>query len=182
MEQFFSGIPDVLWYALIISFFSTVSPLTLAYLTNKHTRRDRQEDWARQDAVALHAARAAELLVADNKKVAATAALAIVKLDVIHTLVNSSLTEAMQSEYEAVKRELILINEVINLGKAAGREPSPATLTEVSLAEIKVGTLSQALSDRLKSATQAAMQVKAAIPEVALVKNGTGMPSTTTPG
>jgi hypothetical protein len=182
MEQFFSGIPDVLWYAIIISFFSAVSPLTLAYLTNKHTRRDRAEDWARQDAVALHAARAAELLLADNKKVAATTALVITKLDVVHTLVNSTLTEAMQSEYEAVKRELVLLNEIVALNKVAGREPSNAALLEISQAEIKIGELSQALADRLKAATQAAMQVKAAMPLVAMTKNGSGMPSTETPG
>jgi hypothetical protein len=146
-----SHISDVVWYAIIIAISSTASPLTLSYLTNRHNRADRLEDWARQDAVAAKAATTASLLVENNKKVAQSTAITNTKLDVIHTLVNSNMTAALQSELGAVKRELVLIREVMKLNRADGHEISVETLATEQTAVVKVAELSAALLDRLSN-------------------------------
>jgi hypothetical protein len=195
------GIPDVLWYAVIIAIFSLISPLILARVTARNTRLDRAEDWARQDAVAAKAAHAAELLlasntrmaekaaeaarllVADNKEVAKTTGLIITKLDVVHTLVNSNMTAAMQSEYDAVKRELVLMKELIALHQSAGREPSPDALTEVKITEGKVAELNATLKDRLKATEEAAAVAQAPVNVAPPASdNVVERPSTDTPG
>jgi len=173
-----SGISDVLWYAIIITVSTTVSPLILSYLNSRNTRRDRITDWARQDAVAkkaadtaefliesnakmaAKAAEAAALLLAGNKKVAMGTARTLEKLDVIHTLVNSNMTASMQSELIAVKAQLALIREVMALNSAAGHKPSVDTLAVEKATETKVAELSAALEARL--AVQAEPKVAAA--------------------
>ena len=187
MEIFLERIPDVLWYAIIISFFSAVSPLSLAYLTNKHTRRDRAEDWARQDAVAAKAAHTADLLVTsnlrmadqaavaahllleDNKKVAATAAEAVAsaasasaKLDTIHTLVNSQMTAAIQSELDAVQRELVLMLEVVAMRASSGAPSNGAAAASVVATKAKIAELTATLKERLEATTVADAAAKKA--------------------
>jgi hypothetical protein len=73
-------ISDVVWYAIILTASTTLSPLLLAYLTNRNHQRERREDWARQDAVARQVAAAAELLVANNAEIAAKAEKAVADL------------------------------------------------------------------------------------------------------
>jgi ATP-dependent Lon protease len=173
VEHCIANIPDVLWYALIISFFSTVSPLLLAYMTNRHTRADRAADWERQDKVARKAAEAADLLITsnarmaakaseaaqllviDNKKVAYNAALTLNKLDAVHTLVNSGMTAAIQSELEAVERELILLREVSALRRASGGAIDPDTAAAIEVTKVKIAELTISLADR-KAATKTA--------------------------
>jgi len=123
-----------------------------AWWNTRQRRRDKKEDWAREDAVAAQAAEAARLLLAENKKVAATAAVTNNKLDIIHTLVNSNMTAAMQAEYDATVREIAMMKEVIALNQAAGREPSPEAIGAIEATQTKINELQAALADRLKQA------------------------------
>jgi hypothetical protein len=183
------------WVAVVVAMSGTLSPVLLAYLTNKNRHSERLEDYARQDAVAAQAAEAARLLVerqdaaagkaaeaarlllAANERVAKTAAVTNIKLDVIHTLVNSSMTEALQSELRAVtselraiERELAMMVEMGELRRASGGEASPtavaaieATRERIIELKTKIAELTAKLDDRLKQTAVAADQAAAAV-------------------
>lgn len=70
------------------------------------------------------------------------------KLDVIHILVNSNMTAAMQAEYDATFRELAMMREVMELKKNAGLEPTLDVLTAINATQVKLAELAVALQDR----------------------------------
>jgi hypothetical protein len=157
---------SLLTSVLVAVFVSITAPLILQNRMERQHREDREADWKRQDAVAAKAAKAAEdlaasqkviaekaaeaaeLLLENNERVASTQQETNGKLDVIHTLVNSSMTAAMQSESDAVQRELAVMKEIMELKKAAGHEPGPATLAAIKATEAKLHELEAALADR----------------------------------
>lgn len=138
---------------VIVAVIAAVVGPGIMMLLSTHVRRsEKAQDWARQDEVAAKAARA----VAVAEEVAAGTATLLVesnnKLDVIHTLVNSSLTAAMQSELDAVIEKLALKKENIELKAAAGQEPSPETVLAIEATTDRIGELRAGLSDRLRQA------------------------------
>jgi hypothetical protein len=141
---------NTIWVALIVS---VVSPGLLSLLTNKQRRKEKAADWMREDIVAEKAAVAAELLAIDNRAVAKRSAETIQKLDVIHVLVNSNMTAAMQSELDATVRERAMMTEVVDLKKAAGREPTIEVLAAIRATDIKIVELCSALRERLNQAS-----------------------------
>ncbi len=147
--------------AVIVGAMAVLGQQLQSRSASKARREDKEEDWARQDAVASQAAKAAELLLAQNKVVAETATTTNEKLDVIHTLVNSNMTAAMQAEYDATVRELAMMREVIRLNKVAGTEPSVEATAAVDATEIKVGELKATLEDRLRQAQVVEKQIAA---------------------
>jgi hypothetical protein len=157
-----SGVSDVLWYALIAAVTTTVSPMILSHFNNKNTREDRAADWARQDAIAKRASDAANTLIEGGRKATAVAAETNQKLDVIHVLVNSNMTAAMQSELVAVTAQLALIREVMEMNTTAGRKPSVDTLAVEKAAVVKVAELTASLNDRLKIQKQPAVAAEQA--------------------
>jgi hypothetical protein len=120
-----------------------------------------------QNAAADKAAEAARLLVESNAKVAAAAASTNVKLDVIHTLVNSTMTKAMQSELDATKREVLMMLEVVELKKKAGTEPNPETLSAIEVTRSKISEMEAALEDRLHASNQVVEQLQNVKPKEA---------------
>lgn len=151
---------------LVAIFASVTAPLILAWRTEVMHRQDRLADYARQDKVAVAAARAAvelatsqkriadqaseaaRLLLGANERVAHTALQTSEKLDVIHDLVNSNMTAAIQSELDATVRELAMMKEVVELNRAAGREPSVETLAAIEATKNKIAELTAVLADR----------------------------------
>ena len=128
--------------AVVVAVFASITaPLILAVFTARMHRQDREADWARQDILA---GRAAELAKETNGK-----------LDVIHTLVNSQLTAAMQSELDAIVREVAMMLEVIALKKAAGFEPTKDALAALDAAQAKVADLTAKLEDRARAQDRA---------------------------
>jgi hypothetical protein len=81
-------------------------------------------------------------------------------LKVIHTLVNSNMTAAMQAELDATIRELAMMQEVIDIKRSVGQEPSPASLAALQRTEERVGELRATLQDRFKAGLVAAEQQK----------------------
>ncbi len=146
-----------IWIALIVAvptvLTSFVAPIMLSVISSKQARADRQEDYARQDKVAAKAEEAARRLVASNTEVAATAKTVASKLnnklDVIHGLVNSSMTAAMQSELDAVTSNVVLLEQIIELKKSAGQAPTEDALKTVALMQDKMNELKANLTDRL---------------------------------
>jgi len=165
-----------IWLALIVAFSSSIGPLILAVVSTALRNVERRHDYARQDAVAAQAAVAAKLLIErqdevaaqareaasllleSNKSVAATAAMTNQKLDIIHTLVNSNMTAAMQAEFDATVRELAMMREVVALNKAAGREPHQEALSAILATSHKIEELKANLDDRLKQTKEVKTQ------------------------
>jgi hypothetical protein len=106
--------------------------------------RSKKEDYRRQDEVA------ARLLLANSKTNG--------KLDIIHTLVNSNMTAAIQGEYDGSKREVILLEQLIKNEQEDGKEPPTDLLAATDAAKQKIVKLGSALEDREKQAGIVAAQ------------------------
>jgi len=143
-------------------------------------RAEKQEDWARLDAVAAAAKTDSWQLLESQRVMAGKAdeasagvvevarvlaettrasSLAIEKtqgqLTVIHTLVNSNMTAAMESELGALVRELALMREVVELKKVAGHAPTIETLAAIKATESKIIELTASIRDRKAASDQA---------------------------
>jgi len=162
--------------AVLISAIVAVSTAVQLVLTSRAKRKEKDQDYAREDAVAKQAAEAARLLVERQDAMASKAAeaarlLAVNtaavtetahvaaesaqrtsdKLDVIHILVNSNMTAAMQAELDATVREAAMIQEVMDLKMAAGTQPAVEALAALESARKKIGELGAALKDRVQA-------------------------------
>jgi len=167
--------PEVLRIAVPVAIsviVSVVSPTLLALLTGRQRmkeeeskaeqrRLDKKEDYDRQDqlaerqtkalgVVADQASKAAELLLASNATVAATAERQGAQLTQIHTLVNSKMTESMQNELDSERRGLVLLEKIVRLAEASGDPPGPADIGAIQSAKERIAELEARLADRLK--------------------------------
>lgn len=121
------------------------------------------------EAVARQAAEAAKLLLTSNAKVAVAAKKASdetiasrlkmdtttaaigTQLEVIHTLVNSNYTKALQNLLDSTERELASLEEIVDLKRTAGREPTPGALAAVGAAKVKIIELRVEVAERVKA-------------------------------
>lgn len=138
--------------ALVVTVVTVGTPVLTIFITNRNAAAIKKEDWERQDKVAAQAAEAARLLLASNERVARTAEFTNGKLDVIHTLVNSNFTAAMQAEYDATIALLTTMQEIVELKRKAGDEPSPETIAAIEATKAKIAKLRIALDERLRQA------------------------------
>ncbi len=134
-----------IFIALVVSVFA---PIIVGLITSYNNRLDKRIQWDREDTVAAKAAEAAKLLLASNERVASTSKITNNKLDTIHALVNSNMTAAMQSEYDATRRELVLLLYVLELNRRAGSEPTQESLVEIDTAKKRIAELAIALESR----------------------------------
>jgi predicted RNase H-like nuclease (RuvC/YqgF family) len=121
--------------ALIVAFGTTAGPIFLAYLTNNQRRQEKLEDWRRQDEVAAR-------LLAATKHTDEV-------LDTIHTLVNSNMTAAMQSDLNSMKAQLALMKQVFRLTGKVAQDPS------IEVVEARIAELTSQLEDRQKAQERA---------------------------
>lgn len=165
---------ETVFVAVVVS---VLSPCVLAVVMRLLNRSEKREDWARQDAVAAQAAEVAALLLAQqqattaetrqaserllaaNERVAEATSEQSDKLDVIHGLVNSQMTAAIQSELAATERDLSSLREIVELNKAAGRAPSPQALADIAatvsrIEELKIKVEDREEADRIARAQQ----------------------------
>lgn len=176
---------SAVWVAITVA---VVGPFLLAWLQGRQRTADmhaearlraeeRAEDYARQDLVAERLSRrndevaakaqqvaiqtqtAAQLLLQNNEKVAAATKAANTKLDVIHTLVNSNMTAALQGELDASKAQLVTLRELIALRVMLGQTPDDETSAALLTLESKVGALSSNLKDRIAQTKVADAQI-----------------------
>jgi hypothetical protein len=133
------------WTAILVALIAMAtgigSPFVLAWQLNRNAAKVQAADWARQDAVA-------DRLLAANERVAESTKSTNGKLDVIHALVNSNMTSAMQGEHDAMVRELAMMREVIALKQANGHAPGVETLATIEATERKIADLDAILADR----------------------------------
>lgn len=121
-----------------------VGPGVLALLTTRAAAQARREDWARQDAVAARAKERDE----SNR----------VRLDQIHLLVNSNLTEALRRELFATEAMLVTMREVVDLKRRGGLAPDPASSAAIHATEERVGEMKRSLEAKIASTDAAARQ------------------------
>jgi hypothetical protein len=179
-----SAIPLIATIAVAI-FASVTAPLLIYLLMGRQTRATQKAEWDRQDArdkerkeredaVAEEAkgaaAKTAATLLAANGEVASalveTNGVTNDKLDIldknverVHTLVNSDKTAAMQRDLDSAERELILLEEIVDLKAAAGAQPKPETLGAIDATRRKIAELLLELEDRHRQAALAEKQI-----------------------
>ncbi len=136
----------------IVALATTVSPIILSVITASQRRKEKAQDYIRQDAVAAQAAEAARLLLVSNELVAKRTSEAAAEtqgqLRQIHTLVNSKLTEEMKGRLEALDSLLAMTIKNIELNLAAGIEPTEVVRTALASLRRTVETLRSSLVER----------------------------------
>jgi hypothetical protein len=134
---------------------TVVSPMVLGWVTNRQRRMEKEQDWERQDEVAKRAVAATHQLLASSERVADGTAETNEKLEIIHVLVNSRMTAAMQSELNAIVGELAAKRENISLREAAGEQVTVQALAAIEATERRITELTTNLADRQEQALEA---------------------------
>jgi hypothetical protein len=157
----------LIWYVVISTFISPFILSILYYLIDSRKqeaqaiirRQEKKQDYERQDEVANRAAHAAELLLAQNHKVALASEKTLEQLGVIHVLVNSNMTAAMQAELDATIREHAGLIEIVELKKQHGDKPTTHALAVIESTDKRISELRANLDDRLKQSAVIANKV-----------------------
>lgn len=151
--------------AVIVAISSTVGPLLVQRSTNVQRRKERAEDKADRDAVAHQAQEAADKLVQSNADVAAaakeTGAKTLAAVGVIHTLVNSNLTDAIEASLVASEANLTSLRELADLRLGLGQKPTTEALAMFRSVEGQVSELRLKLQDRKRQGVLAQIQILA---------------------
>jgi uncharacterized protein Yka (UPF0111/DUF47 family) len=150
---------EAVFVALIVAIAGLIGPVVLSHFNNKQRKEELVETYRRQDQVANQAKEAAKLLLEANEKVAERAEVTNSKLDVIHTLVNSNMTAAMQAELDATTRELAMMKEVVRLNKVMGHEPSKEALSAIDTTLRRIDELRVNMEDRYKQSKIVELQI-----------------------
>lgn len=147
--------------ALIVAVSATSGPLLLVWAQARILAKSKIEDYERQDEVAERAKEAAEALIQSQKDIVVATQDANGKLDVIHTLVNSNMTSEMKRALVATQGQLVLLERVIALNKAAGDKPTADNDATVKALEDQIAEMESALEERAKQQEIADAQAKA---------------------
>jgi len=82
------------------------------------------------------------------------------KLGVIHTLVNSTLTAALQSELDATRREELLLRELIRMREDSGHSVTEDQQATLGATQRKIRELTAAMRDRDEQTRSADIQIE----------------------
>lgn len=121
-----------LWQIIILGFFGVLSPAVVALVAAMVNRQLQRDTWARQDQQAAQAKERDQGIKA--------------QLDVVHTLVNSGMTAAKQSEYDALARDLASMTALYLL------QPTPEMTVAMQVSKEKIAALRAELDERQKQA------------------------------
>lgn len=139
-------------FGLIAAIATISGPIILVQMQNSNRRRERIEDYKRQDEVAERAKKAADELLRATKD---AASLADGKLSQIHTLVNSNVTTQMQLTLTASEAQLAAMKDAMEQRGEGGHEPIAAMVAALEKLEHSIADQKSALEER-KLATDAA--------------------------
>jgi hypothetical protein len=145
---------DAIWIALIVAIPTTLAgtftPIVLEWIKKQARLEERTMDIAALKAVADKADEAAVLLKRNTAAAVEAAADTHGQLRVIHTLVNSQMTEAMQAKLDALEGQALLMREVMTMKKAQGQKPNPEAVAALRVVDDKIAEQKAALADRLR--------------------------------
>jgi hypothetical protein len=82
------------------------------------------------------------------------------QLHIIHTLVNSTLTTALQSELDGTKREEMLLRELIRMRSESELEPTDEQKAALSAIRRRIQDLTLAMQDRARQTRAADVQIE----------------------
>jgi hypothetical protein len=82
------------------------------------------------------------------------------KLEVIHTLVNSTLTAALQSELDSTRREELLLRELMQMRSDAGHPVTDDQRATLGATQRKIRELARAMDDRIRQTRSADIQIE----------------------
>ena len=82
------------------------------------------------------------------------------RLTQIHSLVNSEKTAAIMAELASVRREHVMMEELISLKRKAGSEPGPGTIKIVEMTVARIAELETVVADRLSQTAIAEDQMR----------------------
>jgi hypothetical protein len=83
------------------------------------------------------------------------------QLEIIHTLVNSTLTAALQAELDSTRREAMLLRELMSMREDAGQTITDEQRQALSSVRVRISELSQSMSDRVAQTAAAEKQIQA---------------------
>jgi hypothetical protein len=166
--------------ALIIAVPAALSPIAIRWWDSKsladakareaaERRADKEQDWARQDAVAEKLLASNAIVTTSAKKLLASSELVVASASVteerlkeivigqkqIHTLVNSNLTAAKQAQLEALEAKLIVQKEMADFRLDNGKPVDEEAKADMEATAIKIAELKAELNDRLQQTAQA---------------------------
>lgn len=124
---------------LVAVIASIVGPATMTIIAGRQRRKEKELDWARQDKLTERIRKQNE---ENNKHTQA-------KLDTISAFVDGEKTAAMQRELAALRRELIVLQEVVRLREKNDLDPSPETEQEIITTETKIDELAREIEQRM---------------------------------
>jgi hypothetical protein len=148
---------------IVLTFIAGVlGPSVLGLWVTRALSSARRQDLDRHDAVAarVQAVRDA-VAVADARRARTaeeTTAATHARLEQIHTLVNSNLTDAHERELAATRGMLAMMREVVDLKRDRGLEADPESLTLIEETQVRIDRLSRQLVRRAEQTQIAADQ------------------------
>jgi hypothetical protein len=148
---------SAVWIAMIVALAGLVSTWMTLQINARQRHVEKAEDWARQDVVAQRVEDAARHLVSSNAEIAIKADETRRELGgqlrVIHTLVNSQLTEALDLALAAKVAALIATKALAVANQRAGVSAKEET-DSIKLMESEIAELRVKLADRKIAQTQ----------------------------
>jgi hypothetical protein len=166
--------------ALIVAIPAALSPVAIRWWDSRslakakaaeadERRADKEQDWARQDAVSDRliasnalVAKSANKLLESSALVVASAAVTgerlqelVIGQKQIHTLVNSNLTAAKEAQLEALEAKLTVQHEMVVFREEAGKPVDIEARASMEATAIKITELKAELADRLKQTNAA---------------------------
>lgn len=161
---------DNVLLALIVAVPAMLSPLLLSWLTNRNARKDREQDWARQDQVANRVAEVSRQLLARQESTAIALEKSMLattiareqtfsQLDAISTMVDGNVTVVLQAELESTQRELTALREIMEIKRTAGQTASADATMVIATAVKRIVELQKLLADRRERDAVARSQI-----------------------
>lgn len=136
------------YLALIVAIPAILSPIIMSWLTHRHRRQERADDYARQDFLAQRAVSISQTLRVATAQATATAARQEGRLEDIHTLVNGQMTATLSEKLALTRRTFVALQEIVDLKRQLGIASTVEARNEITIARAQIVELEQALAAR----------------------------------
>ena len=128
--------------ACLAVFSSITAPIILSHRTERMHREDLLEQYRREDELAAKLAEAARQATRRDTQTN-------IKLDEIHTLVNSEMTAARQAQLTIAQAMLVVLQRVVATAYSKGQDPDPEDLAAIEATKESIDELKGILADRM---------------------------------
>lgn len=158
VEQFDS----VFWTAVAVGvptvIVSAITPIVMSILASRQRAAEKKADNQRADEIADRLAVANVMASVAAKEAVVAAKTTNEKLDIIHILVNSTLTAAIQAAYDAKVAAGVVLRRLIGAEQAAGRVVNVDDAVLLRVLDAEIAELRVKLAGRARAASSVAQQ------------------------